>query len=70
MKNTYGEVLLLKKAFRWFRPKRIVIHACLWERYLNKLEKLMSRSLISLNLQYYNHSLLSYNHSQIIRSLP
>ena len=29
----------------------------------------MSWSLISLNLQYYNYSLLSYNHSQIIQSL-
>ena len=36
---------------------------------LNKLDKVMSWSLISLNLQYYNHSLLSYNHSQVIHSL-
>ena len=32
------------------------MHACLWEKYLDKLEKFMSWSLISLNLQYYNHS--------------
>ena len=38
-------------------------------KYLNKLDKLMSWSLISLNLQYNNHSLLSYNHSQVIHSL-
>ena len=30
----------------------------------------MSWSLILLNLQYCNHSLLSYNHSQIVHSLP
>ena len=58
------------KAVSRFRPKRIVMHACLWGKYLNKLDKLMSWSLISLNLQYYNHSLLSYNHSQVIHSLP
>ena len=46
------------------------MHACLWEKYLNKLDKLMSWSLIPLSLQYYNHSLSSYNHSQIIHSLP
>ena len=39
-------------------------------KYLNKLDKLMSWSLISLNLQYYNHSLLSYNDNQGIHSLP
>ena len=53
-----------------FRPKKIVMHACLWGKYLNKLDKVMSWSLISVNLQYYNHSLLSYNHSQVIHSLP
>ena len=51
----------IAKAASWFRPRRIVIHACLWGKYLNELEKLMSWSLISLNLQYYNHGLLSYN---------
>ena len=29
----------------------------------------MSCSLISLNLQHYNHNLLSYNHSQVIKLL-
>ena len=53
-----------------FRHKRIVMHACLWRKYLNKLDKVMSSSLISLNFQYYNHSLLSYNHSQVIHSSP
>ena len=60
----------IAKAVGWFKPERIVMHACLWGKYLNKLEKLMSWSLISLNLQYYNHSLLSSNHSQVIHSLP
>ena len=46
------------------------MHACLWRKYLNKLEKRVSWSLISLNLQCYNHSLLSYNHSQVIYNLP
>ena len=46
------------------------MHACLWGKSLNKLEKLMPWSLISLNLQYYNRRLLSYNHSQVIHSLP
>ena len=58
------------KAVTRFRPKRRVIHSCLWGTYLNKLDKVMSWSLISLNLQYYNHSLLSYNRSQVIHSLP
>ena len=57
------------KAVTRFRPKRRVIHSCLWGTYLNKLDKVMSWSLISLNLQYYNHSLLSYNHSQVMHSL-
>ena len=39
-------------------------------KYLNKLDKLMSWSLISLNLQCYNHRLLSYNDNQGIHSLP
>ena len=30
------------------------MHACLWGNSLNKLEKLISWILISLNLQYYN----------------
>ena len=30
----------------------------------------MSWGLISLNLQYFNNSLLSYSHSQVIHSLP
>ena len=59
----------IAKSVSWFRPKRIVTHACQWGNYLNKLEKLMLWSLISLNLQCYNHSLLSYNHRQVIRSL-
>ena len=42
------------------------MHACLWGKYWNKLEKLMSWSLISLNLHYCNHNLISYNHSQVI----
>ena len=46
------------------------MHACLWGKYLNKLDKVMSWSLISLNLQFYNQSLLSYNHNQVIHSLP
>ena len=45
------------------RPKRIVMHVCLWGKYLIKLDKLLSWGLISINFQYYNHSLLSYNHS-------
>ena len=32
----------IAKAGGWFKPKRIVMHACLWGKYLNKLEKLMS----------------------------
>ena len=48
----------IAKVVSWFfRPKRIVIHACLWGKHLNELEKLMSWSLILLNLRYYNHSL-------------
>ena len=39
----------IAKAVCWFRPKRIVMHACLWGKYLNKLEKLLPWSLISLN---------------------
>ena len=35
-----------------------------------KLDKLMSCSLISLNVQYCNHSLLSYIDSQGVHSLP
>ena len=58
------------KAVSRIRPKRIVIRACLWGKYLNKLDKAMSWSLISLNLQSYNDNLLSYNHSQVIHSLP
>ena len=58
------------KAVTRFRPKRRVIHSCLWGTYLNKLDKVMSWSLISLNLQCYIHSLLSYSHSQVIHSLP
>ena len=58
------------KAVSRFRPKRIVMHACLWGKYLNKLDKVVSWSLISLNLQFYNQSLLSYNHNQVIHSLP
>ena len=42
------------------------MHTCLWGKYLNKLEKPLSQDLISLNLQYYSHSLLSYNDSQVI----
>ena len=34
-------------------------------KYLIKLDKLLSWSLISLHFQYYNHSLLSYNHSHV-----
>ena len=30
------------------------MHACLWGKSLNKLEKLISWILILLNLQYYN----------------
>ena len=41
------------------------MHVCLWGKYLIKLDKLLSWSLISLNFQYYNHSLLSYNHSHV-----
>ena len=33
------------------------MHACLWEKYLSKLDKLMSGSPISLSLQYCNRSL-------------
>ena len=58
------------KAVSRFRPNRIVMHACLRGNYLNKLDKVMSWSLNSLNFKYYNHSLLSYNHSQFIHSLP
>ena len=58
------------KAVAWFKPGRIFMHACLWGKYLNKLKKLMLRSLISINLQYYNHSFLSYNYSQFIHSFP
>ena len=32
----------IAKAVSWLRPKRIVIHACLLGKYLNKLEKLMT----------------------------
>ena len=46
------------------------MHACLWGKYLNKLKKFMPWSLVSLNLQYYNHSLLSNNHSQVTHSFP
>ena len=46
------------------------MHACLWGEYLNKLDKVISWSLMSLNLQYYSNSLLSYNQSQVIHSLP
>ena len=46
------------------------MHACLWGTYLNRLDKLMSWSLISLSLLCYNQSLHSYNHSQVIHSLP
>ena len=53
------------KAVSRFRPKRIVMHACLWGKYLNKLDKVMSWSLLS-----FNQSLLSYNHNQVIHSLP
>ena len=41
------------------------MHACLWGKYLNKLDKVMSWSLLS-----FNQSLLSYNHNQVIHSLP
>ena len=58
------------KAVSRFRPKRIVMRTCLWGKYLNILDKLMSWSLISLNLQHYNHSLFSYNSSQATHSLP
>ena len=60
----------IAKAVSWFRPKRIVMHACLWGKYLNRLDKLMSGSLISLSLLCYNQSLHSYNHSQVIHCLP
>ena len=44
----------------------LCIHAYLRGKYLNKLEKYILGSLILLNLQHYNHSSLSYNHSQVI----
>ena len=60
----------IAKEVSWFKPKKIVIYACLWGKYFSKLEKRMSLSLISLNLQYCNHNLLGYNRSQIKHSLP
>ena len=54
------------KALGWFKPKRIVIHVCLWGKYLNKLENHMLWIPILLN---FNHSLLNLNHSQVIHSL-
>ena len=46
----------------------LCIHAYLRGKYLNKLEKNIFGSLILLNLQHYNHSSLSYDHSQVIYS--
>ena len=37
---------------------------------MNKLEKHILSSPVLLNLQHYNHSSLSYDHNQVIYSLP
>ena len=44
----------------------LCIQAYLRGKYLNKSEKHFLGSLILLNLQHYNHSSLSYDHSQVI----
>ena len=38
------------KAVSRFRPKRIVMHVCLWGKYLIKLDKLLPWGLISINI--------------------
>ena len=53
----------IAKAVSWFTSKN--------NSYVSmSIGKLMLWILISLNLQYYNHRLLGYNHRKVIRSLP
>ena len=53
------------KLVSWFKPKRIVIHTCIWGKYLNGLEGHMLWSPILLSLQHYNYISLSYSHSRV-----